>query len=81
MNRPSIPSSLRFGAGLAALLAAGCAADTAIFRVIEYDAAALLGRAGGCAVHRTPATGGRRAERIEVVYAGQRCSVRAVTRD
>jgi hypothetical protein len=62
-------------------LAAGCAADTAILRVIEYDAAALIGRAGGCAVHRTPATGEPPAERIELVYAGSRCSVRAVTRD
>jgi hypothetical protein len=64
-----------------AAAAAGCATDTVIFRVIEYDAAALLSRAGGCAVHRTPATGERHAERIEFVYAGQRCSVRAVSRD
>lgn len=61
---------------IAALLA-GCA-DTAVLRVIEYDASAIFGRVGGCAVHRSPAQSAP-TERVELVYMGERCIVKAYT--
>ncbi len=56
------------------LLLAGCA-DTAAFRVIEYDASFVSGRAGGCAVHRSKEQG---KETFVLQYNGERCAVRVI---
>ena len=56
------------------LLLSGCA-DTAAFRVIEYDANSVFGRVGGCAIHRSTEEG---KEAFVLQYNGERCAVRAV---
>ncbi len=71
-------SGLRGLALLALALLAGCAADTAVFRVLEYGAGTFGAEIGGCAIHRTQDSG--LSPQIEFEYRGERCTVRATSK-